>query len=127
MTYKFGTYGGTHVLHVDECGPAITSELDGRELLERAIQEDAQWIAIPASRLGDAFFTLSSGLAGAIVQRLQNHGCGLAVLGDVERHAAASTSFGALLAESNRTGGRGNLLFAADAADLRRRLQARGA
>jgi hypothetical protein len=127
MTDKIGTYGDTHVLHVDECGPAIASELDGRELLERAMQQDAEWIAIPASRLGDSFFTLSSGLAGAIVQRLQNHGCGLAVLGDVQRHAAASTSFAALVAEADRSGGRGGLLFATDAADLRRRLQARGA
>jgi uncharacterized protein DUF4180 len=124
MTSKIGTYGDTRVLHVDDQGPTIASEDDGRDLLERAMHEDVRWIAVPVSRLDDVFFTLSTGLAGAIVQRLQNYGCGLAIVGDLDRDAAASPSFRALIAESNRTGGRGNLFFAADAADLQRRLQA---
>jgi hypothetical protein len=124
MTGKIGTYGDARVLHVDDQGPPIASEDDGRDLLERAMHEDARWIAVPASRLDEAFFTLSTGLAGTIVQRLQNYGRGLAIVGDLDRGAAASTSFRALIAEANRTGGRGNLLFAVDAADLQRRLQA---
>jgi hypothetical protein len=123
MTNTVVSYGDARVLHVDEQGPPIASEDDGRDLLEGAMHENAQWIAVPVHRLGDAFFTLSTGLAGAIVQRLQNYGCGLAVIGDLDRDAAASTSFRALVTEANR--GRGNLLFATDAADLRRRLQAR--
>jgi hypothetical protein len=114
-----------HIVYLDEAGPPIASEDAGRDLLELGMAEDARWIAVPVARLGEAFFTLSTGLAGAIVQRLQNYGFGLAVVGDVAGHAAASDSFRALVAESGR--GRGSLLFAADAADLQRRLAARGA
>jgi hypothetical protein len=111
-----------HVVHLDEEGPPIATEDAGRELLELGMAEDARWIAVPVPRLGDAFFTLSTGLAGAIVQRLQNYGLGLAIVGDVERHSAASDSFRALVAEAGR--GRGSLCFAADADDLQRRLAA---
>jgi hypothetical protein len=114
-----------HVVHLDESGPPIASEEAGRDLLELGMAEDARWIAVPVQRLGDAFFTLGTGLAGAIVQRLQNYGLGLAVVGDVEPYVSASDSFRALVAESDR--GQGSLLFAADAADLGRRLAARGA
>ena len=111
------------VLHLDDHGAPIASEEAGRELLEQGMAADVEWIAVPVARLGPEFFALETKLAGAIVQRLQNYGFGLAVVGDVSAHTEASASFRGLVAEADT--GRGSLVFASDADDLAKRLAAR--
>lgn len=115
----------SRVLHLDPAGDPIASEEDGRTLLEEGMAADAEWIAVPVERLGEPFFALETKVAGAIVQRLQQYGFGLAVVGDVSARTAASESFRGLVVEADRR--RTSLLFVRDEAELRARLDARAA
>jgi hypothetical protein len=83
-------------------GPVLRAEGDVLELIFEAGRSGAFWVAIPVSRLGEEFFQLRTGLAGAILQKFVNYRTGLAVVGDIARYTAASESFSGLVRESNR-------------------------
>lgn len=109
----------TRLLHVQELESPIDGEAAVTPIITAAWEHDTTWIALAADALGDAFFDLRTGAAGAIVQRLVNYRLHLAILGDVERHRAASTAFAAFSVEANRGG---QLWFVADLEELERRL-----
>lgn len=95
------------VLLCDEQGPLLRSEQDALDLVGQAAfpgaeQEPASWVVIPVARLADTFFRLSTGVAGAIVQKLGQYRLGVAVIGDVSSHTAASSAFHDFVVESNR-------------------------
>jgi len=71
-------------------------------------------------QLAPAFFDLRTGLAGAILQKFQNYGLRVAILGDVSPHTAASQALADFVRETSR---RGEVLFLADAEELERRLR----
>ena len=82
----------------------------------------AEWIAFTPDQLGDEFFELQSGLAGAITQKFVMYQMGLAVVGDISGRVAASKPLADWVRESNRGS---NLLFAKDLDELGERLQDR--
>lgn len=100
-------------------GPVIATEQDSNDAIGACYGLGIDLIAIPAERLTDDFFWLSSGLAGAVLQKFQNYGFRVAVLGDISRFLKESPSLRDFVAESNR---RGQTMFLADRAALEARL-----
>ncbi|HEY3559196.1 MAG TPA: DUF4180 domain-containing protein [Kribbella sp.] len=82
----------------------------------------AEWIAFTPEQLGDEFFELRTGRAGAITQKFVSYRMGLAVVGDISDRVAASKPLADWVRESNR--GR-NLLFAKDLEELQELLEHR--
>lgn len=76
-------------------------------------------MAVPVARLDERFFTLSTGVAGEIQQKLVRYRVRLAVVGDIAARLERSEALRALVRESNR--GR-DAWFVADRAELDRRL-----
>jgi len=108
-------------VHVSET--AVTNESDAVQLIVDAhYAHQVEWIAFAPEQLGDEFFELSSGRAGAITQKFVTYQMGLAVVGDISERVAASKPLADWVRESNR--GR-NLLFAADLGELTEQLQDR--
>ncbi|TCC05451.1 DUF4180 domain-containing protein [Kribbella soli] len=108
-------------VHVSDT--ALTNESDAVQLIVDAhYAHQAEWIAFAPEQLGDEFFELSSGRAGAITQKFVTYQMGLAVVGDISERVAESKPLADWVRESNR--GR-NLLFAADLSELTEQLQHR--
>jgi hypothetical protein len=99
---RIDDHNGFRVMLLDEDGPLISTSNDTSDLIGNAWSENSSVIAVPVSRLDPAFFTLSSGLAGEISQKLVNYRLRLVVLGDVSHHAEASSAFADWVWESNR-------------------------
>lgn len=93
---------GHTVLFVDPDGPTIATPAGGNDLIGDAWSVGATHIAVPAERLAPEFFTLSSGLAGEILQKVVNYRLHIAVLGDIAAHLAASNALRDFVWESNR-------------------------
>ena len=111
--------GGTRVLVCDADGPAIETERAGTDLIGDAMGEGASVIAVPVARLGDGFFKLSNGLAGAITQKIVNYRLRLAVVGDVSAWTTKSVPVRDWVRESNA---RRDIWFLADMAELKAKL-----
>lgn len=109
----------TTILHVPADGPPISGAGHATDLVGEAAGIDAELVAVPATRLDERFFTLSTGVAGEILQKLAQYRVRLAVVGDITAHLERSESLRALVRESNR--GR-DAWFVADRAELERRL-----
>jgi hypothetical protein len=62
----------------------------------------AEVVAVPAARLDERFFSLSTRFAGEIMQKFLNYRLRLAVIGDISGHLASSSALRALVQESNR-------------------------
>ncbi|MGW6201136.1 DUF4180 domain-containing protein [Kribbella sp. NPDC055110] len=108
-------------VHVSDT--TLGDESDAVQLIVDAhYAHQAEWIAFSPEQLGDEFFELSSGRAGAITQKFVTYQMGLAVVGDISERVAASKPLADWVRESNR--GR-NLLFAADLGELTEQLQDR--
>ncbi|MFK0111526.1 DUF4180 domain-containing protein [Streptomyces sp. NPDC091217] len=113
----------TRVLRCAPEGPALDGESAALDLVGDAMGQDAELVAVPAERVGDEFFRLRSGVAGAVVQKFVNYRLRLAVVGDISRHLADSSALRDFVYEANR--GR-HLWFVADDAELEGRLRPAG-
>ncbi len=100
-------------------GPAIAAEADSNDVIGSTYGLGIDLIAIPVDRLVADFFWLSTGLAGAVLQKFQQYGFRVAILGDISRFTAESPSLRDFIYESNR---RGQVMFLADRAALEARL-----
>ena len=96
--------------------PGVQSVTD---LIGQAMFDGAELLVIPAERLADEFFSLRTGVAGAIVQKFVNYRLRLAIVGDISAHVAGSTALRDFVVEANR--GR-QLWFTPTFADLEKRL-----
>ena len=94
---------GVPVLVCDRDGAPIASTQDALDLIGAAFSE-TDVVAVPVDRFDDRFFTLRTGLAGAIMQKFVNYRIRLAVVGDISGHLAQSSALRALVHESNRGG-----------------------
>ncbi|MDQ0376418.1 DUF4180 domain-containing protein [Amycolatopsis thermophila] len=83
-------------------GPRIATEADALDLVGRLYWDEVELIVLPVERLAPEFFELSTGVAGAITQKLLNYGFRLAILGDIAPFTAGSAALAAYVAESNR-------------------------
>ncbi|MFH8366609.1 DUF4180 domain-containing protein [Streptomyces sp. NPDC018031] len=101
-------------------GETIGSERDALDLIGDAGYQGAQWVVLPAERLGEEFFRLRTRVAGDIIQKFVNYRMGLIVLGDISVHTEASSALRDFVRECNR--GR-QTWFLADAEELRERLK----
>jgi hypothetical protein len=113
---------GTRVLECAPDGPKITSERDAADLVNEAFDAKARVIAVPVERLGEAFFTLSTRVAGEVVQKVVNYGLKLAVVGDISRYLKKSAPLRDWVRESNRGE---DLWFVEDFIGLDQKLEAR--
>jgi hypothetical protein len=102
-------------------GAPIASERDASDLVGEALSAGAQLVLMPAERLGPDFLRLSSGLAGAVLQKLVNYGLKAVVVGDISGPAARSLPLADFVRESNR--GR-HVWFVPDLAALEAKLAA---
>lgn len=102
-------------------GPPIADEQSAVDLMAALWGQEVQWLALPVDRLTEDFFRLRTRVAGAVVQKLQQYGFRVAVVGDISGYVAASTALRDFVYESNR--GR-QLWFVADEAELDERLRA---
>lgn len=107
--------GSKRILFVSTEGPLLAAERDVLDLIGATFGQEIDTVAVPASRLGADFFSLRSGLAGAVTQKFVNYQLRLAIVGDVSSHVRASDAFRDWVIESNR--GR-HLWFVADQAEL---------
>ncbi|QTX05954.1 DUF4180 domain-containing protein [Agromyces archimandritae] len=96
------TRHGATVLTLAADGPAIDSAGQANDLIGDAWSATADTVVVPASRLGTAFFDLSTRVAGEITQKLVNYRIRFVVLGDVTAERARSDAFDAYVWESNR-------------------------
>ncbi|MFF5566618.1 DUF4180 domain-containing protein [Streptomyces sp. NPDC012623] len=102
MSDLIAEYHGVPVLVCAADGPPIASAQDALDHLVGAAFDHAEVIAVPAERLDDTFFDLSTGVAGEILQKLVNYRFRLVVVGDISLHLAASSSLPDLVREANR-------------------------
>lgn len=108
-------------LRLEVNGPLIAKPEDASTLVGAAWGQEIDVIVVPVERLHEDFFTLSTGLAGAVLQKLANHRLRLAVLGDVAKYVAASDAFRDFVREANRGQ---QTWFVADEAELNAKLGA---
>lgn len=85
-------------------GPLLGTEADALDILSETYGTEAGVIVIPVTRLLPDFLQLRSGIAGAFIQKLQNYGCRLVVLGDISADVAGSQALAAFVVETNRVG-----------------------
>jgi hypothetical protein len=108
-----------HVCRAD--GPSLADDRALSDLVGELFGSGASFVAIPIGRLGPDFLRLSSGVAGAVLQKLVNYRFQVAVLGDLSTALAASAPLRDFVRESNR--GR-TVWFLDDLAALETRLNA---
>lgn len=115
------TRHGATVLMCAPDGPPITDEQSAVDLMATLWGQDVRWLVLPAQRLTEDFFVLRTRVAGAVVQKFQQYGFGVVVVGDIAGYVEASTALRDFVYESNK--GR-QLWFVADEAELDARLSA---
>ncbi|MFY0530193.1 DUF4180 domain-containing protein [Archangium gephyra] len=99
MTGRTLEVNGVRILELSPEGPRVR---DAAELLSLAWEHEATLVAIPAERLGEAFFKLATGVAGELAQKFVNYRMRLAILGDISAQVANSKALHSFVYESNR-------------------------
>ncbi len=102
-------------------GLTLRTEADAVDLVSAGMGAGADWVAVTTAQLSDDFFRLSTGLAGAIVQKLVNYHLRLAIMGNIDAHLAKSSPLRDFVGESNRGH---HLWFVSDLNELQKRLGA---
>ncbi len=116
------TIHGVTIEWLDAAGPKLGSLQSGLDLIGDSFGQEVALFAIPVARLEPDFLRLSSGLAGEFIEKLQQYGVRLAIVGDISAPVASSKPLHDFVYETNR---RGQHLFVRDADELRARLAAR--
>lgn len=109
----------SRVMQLDAEHPAISTVDDVLDIIGATWGEQVDIIAIPADRLDPAFFDLSTRLAGELLQKFVTYGKRVAIVGDISAQVEASSALRDFVWESNRGG---HVWFAADSAELERRI-----
>jgi hypothetical protein len=99
MTAQTLEINGVRVLELAAEGPKVRNATD---LISLVFEHDVSLVAIPAGRLDEDFFKLSTGVAGEIVQKFANYRLRLAILGDISAHVAQSNALRGFVVEANR-------------------------
>ncbi|MFD4244959.1 DUF4180 domain-containing protein [Streptomyces sp. NPDC058525] len=113
------TINDVPVLICEAEGEVIAGEREALDFIGDAGYQGARWAVIPAERFDDAFFKLSTRVAGAIIQKFVQYRVGIVVLGDISRHTEASPALRDFVRECNRGT---QTWFLADTAELHERL-----
>ena len=86
---------------LDRSGPAISDGQAVVDVIGEAWAQEADLVVVPVERLAPAFFQLSSGVAGEVLQKFVTYGFRVAVVGDIGAHLAASSALRDFVRESN--------------------------
>jgi hypothetical protein len=89
-----------HILPAD--GSTIATEADALDIIGALFGSGHDTVVIPVSRLSPDFFRLSSGLAGAILQKFTNYQLKVAIVGDIAAYTEKSAPLRDFVRESNR-------------------------
>ncbi|TDE00468.1 DUF4180 domain-containing protein [Jiangella asiatica] len=92
---------GVNVLTLPADGPPLRTEADALDLVGDSFYQGAELVAVPADRLSPEFFDLSTGVAGAVTQKVVNYRLRLAVVGDIAAHLERSGALRDYVRESN--------------------------
>jgi len=101
MATQLEILGGLRVAVCAADGPVLARETDINDFIGEVWGLEAEWLALPVSRLSPDFFVLKTGLAGATTQKFVNYRIGLAIIGDVSAAIAASDALGGYVREAN--------------------------
>ena len=112
---------GTPVWLCDPNGPLLDSERAATDIIGDTFGSGVELVVIPVQRLGPGFLTLSTRLAGEVIQKFVNYRLRLAFVGDIGPAVAASDALRDFVRESNR--GR-HVWFVADMTALEAKLTA---
>ena len=93
-----------NAFRLDPDGPLIAAESDILDPIGNAGFNGADLLVIPVSRLSPDFFKLSTGLAGAILQKCMNYQLKVAIVGDISQYTAKSGPLRDFFSESNKHG-----------------------
>ncbi|MEQ1770659.1 MAG: DUF4180 domain-containing protein [Devosia sp.] len=96
-------------------GKIIATEADILDVIGETYGTGADEIVIPVARLSSDFYQLSTGLAGAILQKVTNYGFRVAIVGDISAELKRSTPLRDFVRESNK---RGQTRFVASESEL---------
>jgi hypothetical protein len=110
---------GVRVYEVAADGPPLGSSRDATDVIGDTYGLDVDVIAVPVGRLHPDFLVLRTRMAGEFLQKMQTYGLRSAIVGDISAAVAGSNALRDFVYESNRVG---QVLFAADEADLVRLL-----
>ena len=111
---------GVTVWRLAEDGPVLGSYASATDLIGELYGREVTMVVIPVSRLDPEFFRLGSGIAGAFMEKPQQYGLRLAIVGDIAPLIAKSGPLRDFVRETNR---HGRHLFARDEVELRERLR----
>ena len=115
------TLGGRPIMLCAPTGPRLDSELAAVELIGSLWGQEVDWVVLPTARLGETFFDLRTGLAGAVIQKFVTYRLRLAIVGDITAELAASAALRDFVRESN---GGDRVWFVPDLVTLETRLLA---
>jgi hypothetical protein len=93
---------GTRALVCAPEGPVLATEQDALDLIGSLFGSEVDLVVIPVARLDPAFFTLSTGLAGAMLQKFVGYRVQVAIIGDISPYTATSSALRDFVFESNR-------------------------
>lgn len=113
------TVGRTTIAVYPPEAPVLAVEAQCLDVIGALYGSGADLVVFEVGQLAPAFFELRTGLAGAILQKFQNYGLRVAILGDIAAYTAASPALADFVRETTR---RGEVLFLADADALHQRL-----
>lgn len=109
-------FHGVTVQVLDRAGPLLGDEAGALEVIGNTYGTEVDVVAVPVERLDPAFAQLSSGVAGAVVQKFVNYRLRLVVVGALDGTSGPVEDW---VREANK--GR-ELWFVADLDELERRL-----
>jgi hypothetical protein len=92
---------GVRVVEGQPDQPFLSSVEDANRIIEACFADDVDSVLLYPSNLTAAFFDLSSGEAGAILQKLRNYGIRLAIVRPPDS-VPFSSRFGELVAEERQ-------------------------
>ena len=83
-------------------GPKLDGERAATDIVGDSYGSGAEVVVIPVERLSEGFLTLSTGVAGGVIQKFVNYGFQVAFVGDISDAVAASDALRDFVRESNR-------------------------
>lgn len=111
--------GRHRILALDPTGSKLEQPSDANDILGDVWGNEANFVAIPAARLGSAFLKLETRIAGEVFQKFTNYRVGCAILGDISEALAASSALRDFVRETNK--GR-SVWFVVDLDELKSKL-----
>ena len=105
----------SHSFVFDADGPIISRDGDINDFISAGWDAQADRLVIPVSRLSPDFFRLSTGLAGAVLQKCTNYNFRVAIVGDISAYTEKSGPLRDFVYESNK---RGDVRFVDSVGDL---------